>query len=376
MTIIIFLKNDFTEISQNLLYLTMNKEWITLRGNYARTGTPEAETQGQGTNWKIEIPTEEIYSGPLVYKDKIYFIAEDGYLYCLNAQTGKQLWKFNIGITSISRSEPAIAEDRIYIATASWQGDLLCLDANNGELLWEQETEEKITAPIAVAHGKIFVGNWDKKFHIFDALTGKHLKTIKTKGRSPSGVDSGAVIYDELVFFGATDKHLYCLDVHKFKTKWKFKAQEEIRSTPTVHQDKIYFTCDEYLLYCLDIRTGTLMWEKKVAENRQSPVVVNNTIYFIADTSNKLVAMDTHSQEIYWAQTLEKYITTNLAYADGKLFFGNADAHIYCVEAETGKILWKRKAGISDRTPAIYKGSLYAIVENGGKISLVCLSVD
>ena len=89
---------------------------------------------------------------PAVSGDRVYFVCDDGYLYCLNAGDGQVEWKFfgapfdrkvlgNDRLTSIfpARGAPVVYDDTVYFATSIWpfMGVFIhALDAATGEVIW------------------------------------------------------------------------------------------------------------------------------------------------------------------------------------------------------------------------------------------------
>lgn len=92
---------------------------------------------------------------PVAWQDKVYFVSDDGYLYCLRAADGKLLWKFraapserkvlgNGRLISMwpARGAPVIADGQIYFAAGIWpfMGVFIyCLDAETGKVVWEND---------------------------------------------------------------------------------------------------------------------------------------------------------------------------------------------------------------------------------------------
>ncbi len=90
---------------------------------------------------------------PVAADGKVYFAADDGMLVCLDAQEGKLLWERRGGPTArkvlgngrfISiwpvRGGPVISEGRIYFGAGIWPFEgcfLFCVDANTGQTVWE-----------------------------------------------------------------------------------------------------------------------------------------------------------------------------------------------------------------------------------------------
>jgi outer membrane protein assembly factor BamB len=97
---------------------------------------------------------------PLAWEDRIYFVSDDGYLYCLQADDGALLWRFRGGpsdrkilgnermiSTWPARGAPVIADGRIYFAAGIWpfMGVFLhALDARTGEVVWTNDGDGSI----------------------------------------------------------------------------------------------------------------------------------------------------------------------------------------------------------------------------------------
>jgi outer membrane protein assembly factor BamB len=90
----------------------------------------------------------EGYSSPAFAKDRIYLSGMEGstgYIYCLS-NVGRLLWKSSYGNEFSSsypgsRATPVIAEDLVYMLSGT--GDLACLNADNGRLVWNQNIVDK-----------------------------------------------------------------------------------------------------------------------------------------------------------------------------------------------------------------------------------------
>ena len=70
---------------------------------------------------------------------------------CLNAETGEEIWKHayavevaqSYGITDQPRSSPVIDPGTKYVYTLGNDGDLLCLQLDDGKVVWKMRLEEK-----------------------------------------------------------------------------------------------------------------------------------------------------------------------------------------------------------------------------------------
>ncbi|MBL7132752.1 MAG: PQQ-binding-like beta-propeller repeat protein [Phycisphaerae bacterium] len=109
----------------------------------------ETETGKQVWRFHADGP---VRFAPCAAGGKVYFVSDDGCLYCLDADSGKLLWKKRGGpderkiigndrLTSLwpARGGPAIRDGKVYWAAGIWpfMGTFIyCTDAETGETLW------------------------------------------------------------------------------------------------------------------------------------------------------------------------------------------------------------------------------------------------
>jgi outer membrane protein assembly factor BamB len=110
------------------------------------------DTDSGEENWRFYCDGPVRFA-PIAWKDKIYFVSDDGYLYCLNAKKGTLLWKFRLGPSERrilgngrlisawpARGAPVLYDGKIYCAASIWpfMGIFIyCLDADTGSVVWE-----------------------------------------------------------------------------------------------------------------------------------------------------------------------------------------------------------------------------------------------
>ncbi|MCO6455698.1 MAG: PQQ-binding-like beta-propeller repeat protein, partial [Pirellulaceae bacterium] len=106
---------------------------------------------------------------PVAWDGKVYFVSDDGHLYCLNASDGSLRWRFrglpagqrNRGVIGHgrlvslwpARGGPVLAEDVVYFAAGLWPSEgvfVHAVDARSGEAVWSNTDSHAIPA-----------SNWD-----------------------------------------------------------------------------------------------------------------------------------------------------------------------------------------------------------------------
>jgi outer membrane protein assembly factor BamB len=183
-----------------LLLLTTNglwaQDWPQWRGpnrdNKVTGFTAPATWPKELTQkWKVTVGVGE--SSPVMVGDKIYVFGRQGgeeTTLCLDAATGKELWQDKYAAQAVTgpanrhpgtRSTPAVAEGKI--CTLGAAGVVSCLDAATGKVLWRKDTKSypkffTSYSPI-IAEGKCIV--------YLGALTAFDLASGESKWEWPGG---------------------------------------------------------------------------------------------------------------------------------------------------------------------------------------------
>ena len=132
------------------------------------------------------------------------------------------------------------------------------------------------------------------------------------------------VVVGEQVFFGSSvDHHLHCLDLKTGKERWTYAVGGPIRLAPAGYQNRVYFGADDGFAYCLSAADGSLVWK----------------VYGSSSDNDWLLAR---------GEMISRWpVRTGITIDDGKAFFGagifpHEEIFIHCVDAATGKVIWKQ----------------------------------
>jgi len=140
---------------------------VALRGETAFTGNRSGsliriDVPGQKEVWSnAEAEGTELFTTPAIREQRVVFAANNGYVYCVEAGTGKTIWKHETG--GSDAGSPVIAQNKV---VASAGGKLFVLTLDSGTLIWSHEVSDEISGP-AVAHGMIVVGTGDGRVVAF-----------------------------------------------------------------------------------------------------------------------------------------------------------------------------------------------------------------
>ena len=104
-----------------------------------------------GTSWPGQ---------PSVDGQRVYFPSADGNLYCLDAESGSLVWSF-LAKDSL-KATPVIAGDRIVVSGLDHY--IYCVDKHTGTLLWKYQTGFEVDCGSAVIGNRVYFGGEDHFF--------------------------------------------------------------------------------------------------------------------------------------------------------------------------------------------------------------------
>jgi outer membrane protein assembly factor BamB len=272
----------------------------------------------------------------------------NGDIICVDAFSGEIIWKCSTDDGYNIFSAPCVFNGKVYVGTFEEWGDkgyVYCIDEITGKKIWRYEANDCLEGSPAVSDGKVYIGsmkNYDGHFYCLDANTGKKIWTYKP---GESIVTSPAVAYGK-VYFGSHDDHLYCLDADTGEKIWAFFTNySDIYSSPVICNNKLYFgTSDsphDDNFYCLDAITGEKIWSYRTNHVIMYPsAVAYGKVYFLSDD---LYCLNADNGEFIWKFDAPLSLDDEIVIADGKVYFEGDEneycAYLCCLDAITGEII-------------------------------------
>jgi eukaryotic-like serine/threonine-protein kinase len=316
----------------------------------------------------------------------VYFGSYDGAFYAVDAETGKQRWRFETagerqftykGLHGLQPSgqrmpdpwdfylsSPAVFDGAVYFG--SGDGNVYALDAATGALKWRFPTGDAVPGSPAVANRLVLVGSWDGSLYALAAASGK-LKWRFQGGTDPQtgnqqGFQSSPAVVGGVLYVGCRDSNLYAIDAATGKRKWAFSNHGSwVLPSPAVHEGQVYFgTSDTGLLHVVDARTGALVYTQDMKfPVYSSPAIADGALY-VGTFGGKLAAMDLKTRALLWEFQTEASKRNLAAYSksDGKIDFSKMMSYNFYEEMVVGvaKLL---TTGSILSSPAIVDGQIY-----------------
>lgn len=355
--------------------------WPQWRGPTHDSVSPTANlptqwSQTENVVWKAALPGKG-NSTPAIWKDAIFLSAQDGdklLLLRLDRLTGKVVWQREVGKGVPRRkgapgpnlyhgennmASPSPVTDGRHVWIHFGNGDLACYDFN-GERVWSVSLTDRF------GEYTIWWGHANTPCLIGDLLISACMQDPKGGGKSY------LVAHDKL-----TGKEKWLVQRDTGATSEP--ADSYTTPVPYRHDgrtDLIVFGGN--VLDAYDPATGKQLWQCRAFKGNRvipTPTVAGDTIYAIEGMKGPVVAVRTGGQgdvtasHVRWKFTGAGTPTPDAASpvaANGLLFLANNVGLAVCVDAATGKALWKeRLAGAFRATPLVAGNKVYFFGKEG-----------
>ena len=127
-----------------------------------------------------------------------------------------------------------------------------------------------------------------------------------------------------------------------------------------------------------------LIWSFSLKSGGQ-PTVANGRV-FVGSGDHKIYCLDENTGDLIWSYETGNKVPSTPAVADEKIFIGSGDGKIYCLDENNGNLIWSYKMGEGggmgysmDSSPVVADGKVFvgnATFYRDGKDKIYCLNVN
>lgn len=354
-------------------------------GRSDATGLPLAWSESEHVKWKTAIHGRA-WSSPVVWGNQVWVTtaAEDGtklYAVCLDRETGKVI--HDLQLFSIEKPQfahqfntygsptPVIEEGRVYVTFGS--PGTACLDTQNGQVLWSRRdfvcNHYRGAGSSPILYGDLLIMNFDGSDHQYVAALNKrtgstvwcHERSIDFKDLGPDGLPMTEGDFRK----GFSTPHVAMLDGKPVLISSGAKAHygyvpetgEELWRVEerTSHSASTRPVAGLGLVYMLTgWSTGQLL---AIRPGKDGEVI---------DVNQALPGTKNNQLQLVWKSKRSVPKKPSLVLVDESLFTIDDNGVAGCLDARTGKELWRERIGGNySASPVCAEGRLYFFSEEG-----------
>jgi outer membrane protein assembly factor BamB len=207
---------------------------------------------------------DAVYSSLVMAEGKVIFGSNDGWLYAVDAATGKLAWVNKAGTYAVE-SKPFVWNGKVYYG--AWDQYVRCVSARDGKLVWQQLGEGSRIAKGAkryyspadampvVAEGKLMIADRNMMLSILNAETGEPFSAVK--GVSATGLSEDG----KFAYLRKTNGDVAKVD-SSGKEIWSVRAHVgAIPTAPTEKHGVVYVSSGKGIVSAIAADSGKLLWE-------------------------------------------------------------------------------------------------------------------
>ncbi|MCG8599583.1 MAG: PQQ-binding-like beta-propeller repeat protein [Verrucomicrobiales bacterium] len=327
----------------------------------------EYSEEGPKLLWEVE--RGKGHAGPVIADGKLVFIHQvekQEEIRCLDAGTGTEIWKHayavdvaqSYGITDMPRSSPVIDPETKHVYSLGNDGDLLCLQLDDGKIVWQKRLEKEFgPSPFFFGYGSSPLVYGEKLIvqvgsdeHCVVALNKKDGSVIWSNDHEWNGSYASPVIgqvngEDRLfVFAGGMVKPphggLLCIDPESGTIldafSWRSDNFASVNAaTPVPCGPNRIFLTEDYglggvmLQYGPDSKARVVWTSPEFGCQFQTPIYHDGIIHGFGGNGGLMLAFDAATGRMLWN---EAFYDTTIQWKDRPIPISLGHAHLIHVD--------------------------------------------
>jgi outer membrane protein assembly factor BamB len=204
---------------------------------------------------------------------------------------------------------------------------------------------------------------------VYASTTAPGIQAVAWKYKTNGKVLSSPLVAGDAVYVGSADGNVYSLARGDGALRWKFKTEGPVNSSPAFLDGVVFAGSLDGKFYAVDAATGKEKWNFATAGERRftapgihgampstermpdpfdvflsSPVIANGTVYF-GSGDNHVYALDAATGALKWKFKTGDVVHASPAVSKGVVFIGSWDRNMYALDAASGRELWRYTTG-------------------------------
>ncbi len=338
---------------------------------------------GEGSRSRLPLTAQPVLAGK-----SIFTLDTDSNLSAFSIEDGNRQWSVNV--RDPDEEDPAIsggiAADGGFVYVTAGYDELLCVDAQKGEIKWRTRLSSPSRAAPTVMNGRVFVTTMTNSMLAISAANGKVEWEFAGLGQGTGLIGAASpAATTELVVPAFTSGEIYALRIGNGSVAWSdnlsnslrlggMSALSDIRGLPVIDENVVYAISFGGKFAAIDLTTGERLWQKDIA-GAKTPWVAGNRIFLISSDS-QIVSLDKKTGAVLWVSQLARFkdkedktgpiVWTGPMLAGNRLMVFSSDGRVAEVNPEKGTLIREWASGEDVRiSPIVAGGTLYILGEDG-----------
>ncbi|MCA8987938.1 MAG: PQQ-binding-like beta-propeller repeat protein [Planctomycetaceae bacterium] len=348
--------------------------WKSFRnGNDLRGVAGEALPEKLISKWTVKTK-QGIPGSPTIDQGFVFCGTLDGELLCIDAQTGEVAWKYSTAEDAAPNSfAPGFKSAPLVNDTSVMLGDedgiFHCVDRKTGQLQWKFETFGEIVSSASQIDDRIVFGSYDNCLYCLNAKTGEQFWKYETEGY----VNCTPAIINGFTFVTGCDEQLRIIDIQNGEQVKQMPLNTYLIASPAIWENELYVGTYASEVICVNWKDLTLQWTYRSSVGEfpyHSSAAVTSEMVVVGGRDKQLHAINRQDGKEIWTYPTRGKIDSSPVIAGEDVFFGCDDGRVYRLNLKTGKELWSERIGRKvPGSPAVGNGLLViGAAESNGEL--------
>jgi outer membrane protein assembly factor BamB len=277
-----------------------------------------------------------LISSPVVGGGLIFALDAEAHIYVFRAGDGQPVWNRRLApkngtdmptlwgmLGTPNTVEPpsgaggGVAYDDGKVFITSGFGVVICLDAKTGKDIWRKDLGMPIINAPVVNGGRLFVSTHNNHFYALAEADGRQLWDHQGIEESASIMAStNAAVSGETVIAPYTSGEIFALRAQNGQVGWSdvlsrsghvtaVSQLDDIAGRPVIDRNVLYAISQSGMMAAFSLNTGERMWSREIA-GIQTPWAAGDYVY-VLDMSARLICLTRKEGKVRWIHQLPAF---------------------------------------------------------------------
>ena len=348
--------------------------------------------------WKSDVgegsgDDRHILAQPLVVGGTVYTMDARSLVTAFDSESGRRLWRTDVELEEEDGGYfgggLAYGDGRLFVTTGF--GIIFALDAQSGEIIWQQRVTAPMRAAPTVSGGRVFATTLDNRTFALAADNGRRLweHTGVQEIASLLGGASPAVA-GSVVVVPYSSGELHALLVENGRELWSdvltpvnrfdpVSNLPHIRGMPVIDRGLVLAVSHSGRMVAIDLRRGVRAWELEVG-GVQMPWSAGDFIYLLTNES-EVICVVRQSGRVRWVRALPRFedpeeLAGPIGWfgpvlAGDRLIVTSSTGDAISISPYTGELLGHLDLpGTPTVAPVVANNTLYILTEDAALVAI------
>jgi outer membrane protein assembly factor BamB len=349
-----------------------------------------------------------VTASPIVAGGMVFALDAESHVFAFNAQNGQVVWSKDLtppesatrtswmgmiggGTDGTKGFGGGVAFHDGKLFVASGFGQVLALDAKTGADVWKAQIGVPVHSAPVVEGGRVYIITQENELRALDEKDGKELWRHNGIAESASMLlSSNVAVSGEFVIVPYSSGEIYALRADNGTMTWSdslsrtgnvtaLTALNDIAGRPVIDREMVFAVSHAGRLAAINIRSGERVWAKNLS-GIQTPVVIGDFVILVT-TEGQVMCLARADGRVKWIQQLDAYLDpedkedpivwTGPLLVSGKLVLVSSTARAVTLDPQTGAKLTDAELPAGTLVPMVVAmGTMYMVTEDGDLLAM------